>query len=293
MTSTHTPQQTADRATGRTLAVTEMVRYARHPLFLLGAAFTALPAVLGPDLRTSSISHAIAPAAGLGLFGLLVSASLTRSSDRAAIATGSPVVAVRTRTLALAAACLVPFAAGLLWFAWAVWAYNTSPPSADGLPFGPAGDAWAYSVMFALGPMACLGGPVLGLALARWVRARWAPALAVVVLVFATIIMQGLFEPLRTVRLVMPWTQFGGPFGVPEDPERMVLLVGSPQWYVAYLILLCLAGVLLALLRDPDADRRPVAIGLGVVLSAAAICTVLAMTTGVEQTLVNPVPSST
>jgi hypothetical protein len=249
--------------------------------------------VLGPDERTSSIFSTLAPALGLGLFGVLVLAGLTRSSDRAATVTGSPVVAQRTRTLALAAASLVPFAAGLLWFAWAVWAYNSNPPPPDGLPFGPVGDAWAYSVLFALGPMACLGGPILGLVLARWVRSRWAPALAVVVLAFATIVMQGLFEPLRTVRLVMPWTYFGGPFGVPGDGERMLLLVGSPQWYVAYLVLLCLAGVLLALLRDHDADRRPLAIALGVVLCAAAVCTVLAMTTGVDQTVVNPVPSST
>jgi hypothetical protein len=224
----------APYATVRTLALKEMARYARHPLFLVGLALAALPSVLGPDERTSSIFHAVAPAAGLGLFGLLVPAALTRSSDRAPTVAGSPVVALRTRTLALATASLVPFAVELLWYAWAVWAYQTDPPPPDGLPFGPVGDAWVYSVLFALGPMACLGGPVLGLVLARWVRARWAPALAVVGLVFATIVM-----------------------------------------------------------RDRDGDRRQLAIALGVTLCAAAVCTVLAMTTGVEQTLVNPVPSST
>jgi hypothetical protein len=293
MTSTYNTQQAASRGAVRTLARKEVARYTRHPLFLFGVVLTALPSVLGPDERTSSLFHVIAPAAGLGLFGLLVLAGLTRSSDRAATATGSPVVDLRTRTLALAAASLVPFAVGLLWFAWAVWAYNTNPPPADGLPFGPVGDAWALSVLFALGPMASLGGPILGLVLARWVRARWAPALAAVALLLSTIVMQGLFEPLRTVRLVMPWTYFGGPFGVPGDAERMLVLVGSPQWYIAYLVMLCVAGVLLALLRDRDADRRPLAIALGVALAAAAICTGLAMTTGVEQTLVNPVPSST
>lgn len=296
MTSTHAVRAADPDISGsplRTLAGKEMARYARHPLFLLGAVFAAVPSILGPDARMSSIDHSLAPAAGLGLLGLLVMAALTRSSDRAATATGAPVVTERTRTLALAAAAVVPFTAGLLWFAWAVWAFLDSPPSADGVPFGPVGDAWAYAVMFACGPVACLGGPILGLVLARWVRARWAPAVAVVLLLLATVFLQGLFEPLRTVRLVMPWTSFGGPFGVPGEPERMLVLVGSPQWYVAYLVLLCVAGVLLALLRDRDAERRPLALGLGVVLAAAAVCTVLAMTTGVEQTLVNPVPSST
>lgn len=296
MTSTAAAPHTSPGSGGttvRALATKELTRYARHPLFLIGAALTVLASIGGPDPRTSSLFHVIAPAAGLGLFGIVVMASLTRSSDRMSAVTGAPVVSLRHRTLALAAASAVPFSAGLLWFAWAVWTYHRSPPSADGLPFGDIGDGWAYAVLFALGPMACLGGPILGLVVARWVRARWAPALVVVTLVFASIVMQGLFEPLRTVRLLMPWTYFGGPFGVPEDPERMLVLTGSPQWYIGYLVLLCVAGVLVALLRDRDVDRRPLAIALGAVLVAAAACTGLAMTTGVESTLVNPVPSST
>ncbi len=296
MTSIAAARSTSPGSGGTTvgaLATKEMTRYARHPLFLIGAALTVLASVGGPDPRTSSLFLVIAPAAGLGLFGVVVMASLTRSSDRVGALTGSPVVSLRHRTLALAAASAVPFSAGLLWFAWAVWAYHRYPASADGLPFGDVGDSWAHAVLFALAPMACLGGPILGLVLARWVRARWAPALVVVALVFASIVLQGLFEPLRTVRLLMPWTYFGGPFGVPEDPERMLILAGSPHWYTGYLVLLCIAGVLVALLRDREVDRHPLAIALGVVLVAAAVCTGLAMTTGVESTLVNAVPSST
>ena len=74
----------------RPLVVKEMGRYARHPLFLVGAALTAVSSVMGADVRTSSLFHVIVPAAGIGLFGIVLMAALTRSSDRVATATGSP-----------------------------------------------------------------------------------------------------------------------------------------------------------------------------------------------------------
>ena len=56
------------------LAGQEIRRYLRHPLFWVGVALTALPS-LSTDPLTSSLFHVIAPAAGLGLFGLVVMSS--------------------------------------------------------------------------------------------------------------------------------------------------------------------------------------------------------------------------
>jgi len=288
--STVTPSATGLAPSGvlPSLAGQEIRRYLRHPLFWVGVVLTAATCISGPDPLTSSLFDVIAPAAGLGLFGLIIMSSLTRSSDRAAAAAGGVSVPERTRTLALASAVVVPLTAALAWFAWAVWAYRTTDVPAAGLPFGDVGDGWAYAVLFDLSVLAAVGGPLLGLVLARWLQFRGAAAIAVVVLVLATIVMQGLFAPLRTIRLVMPWTYFGGPLGIDGDPNRMAIMVGSPVWYGVYLALLCVAGVLFAMVHDPEGDRRRLQWWLVATLVLALAATALAMTTGVR---LNPVPS--
>lgn len=273
------------------LAAQEIHRYLRHPLFWLGVVLTAATCVVGPDPLTSSLLSVIAPAAGLGLFGLVIMSSLARGSDRATAAAGGVSVSERTRTLALACAAVVPLTAALGWLAWAVWAYRTTDVPAAGLPFGDVGDEWAYAVLVDLGVLAAVGGPLVGLVLARWARLRGVAAIAVVVLVLATILMQGIFAPLRTFRLIMPWTYFGGPLGIEGDPNRMVIMLGSPFWYGLYVVLLCVAGVLVAMLHDPEGDRRTLRLSLVAILVLAVAATALAMTTGVQPEIINPVPS--
>ena len=67
--------------------------------------------------------------------------------------------------------------------------------------------------------------------------------------------MQGIVEPLRYVRVFWPWTYFGGPYGVEGDPERWLILTGSPQWYCLYLVALCALGVVVAALHDREQPR--------------------------------------
>ncbi len=270
----------------------EIGHYARHPLFLIGTALTALSCLFKPDGTSSSLGNVLIPAAAIGLFGIIVMASLVRNSDRTAEAAGTVATGQRTRTLALAGAVVVPATVGVMWFAWAVWAFHHWPSAANGAPFGGLGDAWTYAVLFDLGVIPCVGGPVLGLVLARWLPRRGAAPIAVVLVVLATILMQGLFESLRTVRLVMPWTQFTGPFGIDSDPDRVIILRGSPQWYGVYLLLLCVLGVLVALLRDDEHPRRQLMTWTVVVAGLAVVSCVLAMVTGVDATMVNPLQSS-
>jgi hypothetical protein len=217
-----TPARTESMLTQ--LAGKETARYARHPLFLAGLVLVALSSIGKPDGFSSSLGNVIAPAAGLGVIGLLVMASLTRTSDQVATAAGAVAVSERTRTMALVCAMIVPFTAGLIWLLWAIWAYRHWPPAANGAPFGGVSDGWAYANLIALGLIPSLGGPVLGLLLARWVPRRGAAPLFAVLVVAETIIMQGLFEPLRYARLVAPWTYFTGPYGVPGDADRIMIL---------------------------------------------------------------------
>jgi hypothetical protein len=285
-------EPTAPEFTVGRLARKDIIRYARHPLFLIGLVLTAVPAIFGPPERTSSLLEVIAPAAGIGVFGIIVMASLVRSSDQVAEAAGTVVVDERSRTLALAAAVVVPFTAGLLWFAWAVWAYHQYPPPPNGPVFGGVGDGWVYASIFALSVMACIGGPVLGLVVGRWLHFRGAAPVVAVLLVIAAIMMQGIFEPLRFIRVIAPWTYFSGPFGIEGDGDRMMILTGSPQWYVVYLTALCVIGVIVALLHDRENRRNGLFTALAVAVVLAVVFCVLAMTTGVQPEMINPLESS-
>jgi hypothetical protein len=163
-------------------------------------------------------------------------------------------------------------------------------PAADGAPFGGVGNGWAYALLFALGTISCAGGPLLGIVLARWVRVRGAAPVFAVLLVLAVILMQGIFAPLRRYRLFMPWTQFAGPYGIAGDNNRALILPGSTGRYALYLAVLCGLGAVVSLIPG-DGRRRQLQLTAGALATLAVVACVLASTTGVTHTMINPVHS--
>ena len=130
----------------------------------------------------------------LGVFGFVVAHRLTTSLLRTRDLASTVPVEQQERTLSLCLACLVPAAAGLamagfLLVANALW----EPPDGDpsSLPvtwFGDYPAADVLAVVLAMGPAAALGGPLLGVAVARWAPFRGSALLGVVVLVVASTI---------------------------------------------------------------------------------------------------------
>lgn len=117
-------QVPARAATLRTLAGLEARRYARHPLFLIGAALMVWTTVgMAQDLangtgdaRILSVADGTTvPAFFLGVLGVFVGHRLTRSMARSREAVeASPADGV-IRTAALCLACLVPGAVAMVW----------------------------------------------------------------------------------------------------------------------------------------------------------------------------------
>ncbi|MFI7587193.1 hypothetical protein ACIB24_08985 [Spongisporangium articulatum] len=284
------------------LARQEIRNYLRSKLFWAGTALVVALTVSGFVDRgasypggngPSSALDMVAVAALLGVFGLIVTAGLTRRSDRAAEAAGSVAVPERTRTLALAAAVVVPLAVALAWFVAALVNFHTDPPADYTVPFGPIDTGFVYAAMFAQGVVPAVGGPVLGLVIARWLPQRGITALSVVLLVLVTILLQGNFRATWRWQAAWPWTNWYGPLGWNTGEGHWIALPGSPQAWIAYLLALCVLGVLVAVWHDPEADRSRLRAAIAGTVVVAIVALVLTMTLGLPDAAFNPVVAPT
>ena len=285
------------RSTLGVLARQEIGSYLRHKLFWFGTAMTVVVvvAMFTRDDPGSAASYMIGPAAMLGVLGLVVMFGLTRRSDRAAEAAGAVAVPERTRTLALACAVVVPFTAAMAAYVAAVVAWYARPPQAWIVPPGVS-NAFIHAEMFGDGVLCAVGGPLLGLLLARYIPKRGVAAIVSVLLVLVTIMLQGNFAGGQPYRVFWFWTYFLGQLGWGAGPDGEVhfsTAPGNPFIWVLYLVVVCALGVVVAVLHDPEADRgrlRKVALGLA---GLALVLGVLTTVTGYTDVLVNPIPCAT
>jgi hypothetical protein len=276
------------------LASQEIRGYLRSKLFWFGALLWVLLCVgafAWPSDDYSTTGDGLGSAMVLGVFGIVIMAGLVRNSDRAAAASGAVAVPPRTRSLALAAAAVVPGLMGLIWFVFAVVGYQLDPPSPAGAPFGEHSELDFYAAMFAEGVTPAVGGPLLGLVIARWLPGRGIAPLLAVVVVIVTVVMQPLFEWAERPRLAWVWTHFYGLGGIEGDSERMVALSGSPYFYIGYQVTLCVLAVLVAMYRDPEGDRAGLRRRIVAVIAAAAVLCSLAVLVGPDTAEPSPVPS--
>lgn len=273
------------------LARQEIRNYLRHKLFWFGAALALLLDVvllfhLDNDPGSSG-SYMIAPAALLGVLGLVVMFGLTRRSDRAAEAAGVVTVPERTRTLALAAATIVPFSVALLSFVVAVVTWYLHPPADYVVPPGIS-SAYVHAEQFGDGVGCAIGGPILGLVLARYLPRRGVAPLASVLVVLVTILLQGgIVGGEQPYRVFWVWTYFLTQRSV-DGVWHLGTLPGNPFIWVLYLLVLCALGVVVAVRHDPESDRTTltrVALGLAAV---AVVLGVLTMTVGYPDGVVSP-----
>lgn len=265
------------------LARADARRFARHPLFLFGAAVVA--AVLVASIVQQSVvdvgamEGTVLPAFFIGVFGFVVAHRLTTSMRRTGDLVVTAPVEAQRRTAALCLACLVPMAVGLACFVAIIVFGTVWPPEAPATHgtvawFGDEPAVDIAAALFANVVLAALGGPLLGVAVARWAPFRGSVLLGMVALVFGVAYAMELSDPWN---VLAPYINFSDSLVVDGKMMSSWLRDGvAPVWYVGYAASLCGLAVVAALLRD-DAHRRRL-LGAGAALTTSAVvCFVLAV----------------
>ena len=260
--STVTPAE-AGRSTMLALARAEARRYARHPLFLFAVGLLLLAMVVGvrqQEQNGSPMNGALLIAFLLGVFGFrggtppdhVVAAS--RRPRRAPLRSGR---SSARSACCLPAWCRPPRAAcsrSTCWSPMAIWPPVGLPADAHVAWFRDESDLAVLATLIALGPVAALGGPLLGVAVARWAPFRGSALVGVVTLVFLTALPSGSSLPWR---VLPPWPTLYDEHA--NDQEQLTdssLIPDVAQgWVLVYLLCLCGLAVIAALLRDPPHRR--------------------------------------
>jgi hypothetical protein len=267
----------------RAMAAIEAKRLARHPVFLVGVvlAFVVLGLMFASDDPSvvDMLSIPVIPAFFIGLTSLIATARLTRSTDTAVEAVATAPGSEAHRTAALAMACLVPFAAGLAFVVTLVVGASVKGVEPQEWWFATMPDWQVWSILLALGPVACLGGGLLGVLTGRWVSFPGAAAVVVVAIVVLCMVGQlGVaYEGMSELRLWVPWAMF---HSGSESDGTQVLYAGNPLFYLGYLLCLCAAAALVAMWHDRSARTPRLRGAIGAVVVAGLACLVLAMVTG-------------
>lgn len=245
----------SERAALLTMGRYEALRLMRHPLFLIGVLlWTFVLATYrsdnaygdaGYDLTgvspNTSLDSPVAPAFLIGLVGLIAMNRIASSNGRTGEAIESVPVPESRRTLALCLACLVPFAVGLAGSAYIFFVWMTNPPI-YAMGWAEFSDA-EQAAMLAAGAVVCLGGPLVGVLVARWWRWPTAAAVTCVILVLwsALSMLPGKTVPLELLHLAAPFA-------------LSIAYTGSNHWHeggdlilrLGYLIGLCALTALVA-----------------------------------------------
>lgn len=288
------PEATSSpRATLWQLARLESVRYARHPLFLVGLACAALASA--GERGPIELDYHVIPSFFIGVLGLVVAARLTSSTDRSGpVVTAAP-ASPGLRTAALCLACLVPTVAGAL-----VVLMHAAFVLADPFPdffYGSYGSLDRFAITIVVPVVACAGGPLLGVAVGRWWRFPGSSLLAVVLVVFWSNIagyvpgqssMDPASLPARVLHMLTPYTAFAtSDSDSDRDPTTITSFTGSPTWFAVWTVALCALAVAAALLHRAEGHGRLVVRRWLVAIAAiAAIALVLAVATGNQRNFV-------
>ena len=263
------PATAPGRATFTALAIRETRRFVLNPVFLLAAAFIAVVMALGPDAGEPEIDTINPyPAIFLGGFGMMATYWLTRSIRASEPVVGVTPVTRPARTGALCVVALVPFACGCL----ALLRFVQLTPL-DSPIYGPFSPSARVAVLVGQIVMPALGGPLLGVALGRWVRFPGA-AFVLFLLLYAWVSLVTILAMsqvnsafVAVLRLFAPFAFFS----LHRDSGGVTAWRGSPWFFLGWQLALCAIAILLALLRGAEGRVRTRVIRALVIAGVAAL----------------------
>jgi hypothetical protein len=265
------------------LAKVEVRRYATHPVFLAGAVLWAVTTAIGVHSATDDVySPPMSAAVFLGLFGVVVGFRLTRSLERAAEAVDVAPASLQERVGALLLASLLPGALGLV----SAVVCLTVPNAAGDWVYGTWSDGERAAIVLAMAAGAALGGPLLGVMAARWLRFPGAVVVPVVAVTAWGIVGNGWTANNQDslgwllVRLFSPFAFFTT-LDTDGGTHRVESWRGNPWFFLLWVLLLCAFAAVVALLKDAEGDTAAAlrrALVVVVVLALASFA--LAVATG-------------
>jgi hypothetical protein len=270
------PEAGAGRSTFVALAIRELRRFVVNPVFLFAVVMTAWIMSSGPSTAVTEIDTVNEyPAIFLGGFGMMATFWLTRSMRHSEPVVGITPTTLPVRTAALCMVAVVPLACGVL----TLFAFLHVWPIGSGL-YGAFSPRARTAVLVSQIVVPSLGGPLLGIALGRWVRFPGAGFVTFLVL-FGwgnVVTVPSLSHPDSTaftaLRLFAPFAFFT----YTDNGAEMTTWRGSPWFFIGWQLALCTIAVLVALLRGADGPVRVRVIRtLQIVLVVAAIMLVLAV----------------
>ena len=268
------PGAAAGRTTFAALAARETRRFVLNPVFLAAAALTAFFLWSGQRSTITAIEDVNAIAAVcFGGLGMMATFGLTRSMRASEPVVGVTPVTRTARTAALCATAIVPFGCGCL----TLLAFLQLIPVSSAL-YGAFSPSARIAVLIGQIVMPALGGPLLGVALGRWVRFPGAAFVLFLLLsgwmelVTALTLARPDSAPVAVLRLFSPFALF-----TLHSDAGVTAWRGSPWFFIGWQLALCAIAVLAALLRGAEGRVRSRIIrALGITGAAAVILLVLA-----------------
>ena len=271
------PEAVARRATLVPLAARELRRFVLNPLFLAAAGLTAYLLWSGQRSTVTEIDSVDAIAATLfGGLGMMAAYWLTRSMRASEPVAGVTPTTLPARTAALCAVAIVPFGCGCLALLWFVRLYPVSEPV-----YGAFSPPARVAVLVGQIVMPTLGGPLLGVALGRWVRFPGAAFVLFLLLsgwvqlVTALTLARPDSAPVAVLRLFAPFALF-----TLHSDAGVTAWRGSPWFFIAWQLALCAIAVLVALLRGAEGRLRIRIIRALTIAGVAAVILLLLAGTG-------------
>jgi hypothetical protein len=273
------PESAAGRTAFVALAAREMRRFVVNPVFLAGVVLTAFAVWNNRHTGVTEIDTVNPyPAIFLGGFGMMATFWQTRSMRNSEPVVGVTPTTLPARTAALCAVAVVPFLCGVL----TLIAFLHFHPAGSRV-YGAFSAPSRIAVLVAQMVLPTLGGPLLGVALGRWIRFPGA-AFVLFLILYGWVSLVSIVSftnpdltPKVVLRLFAPYAFFT----YNENGAEVTTWRGSPWFFIGWQLALCATAVLVALLRAAEGRVRfRVIRTLPIVLALAAILLVLASASG-------------